>query len=112
MSEIRSQATPARDELAALILTEPNSWRLNRDNLADRIIASGWSKPRTVNSAAELKAEPDGTILRDEDGMVGVVSSDGSGFRYVLAVGDPRPYTFASWAVSPSAVLFTPGEAG
>ncbi|MFD6517340.1 hypothetical protein [Rhodococcus sp. NPDC060176] len=73
---------------------------------------AGWSKPRTVNSATELKAEPDGTILRDEDGMVGVVSSDGSGFRYVLAVGDPRPYTFASWAVSPSAVLFTPGDAG
>lgn len=78
--------------------------------VADAVLADYQRKPRTVDSAAELKAESDGTILRDEHGMVGVIASapDGSGFRYVLMVGDPRPYTFASWAVSPSIVLFTP----
>lgn len=82
--------------------------------MARNAIQRGWTRPRMVETAAELRAEPNGTILRDEDGMVGVIASDpdGSGFRYVLAVGDLHPYTFASWAVSPSAVLFTPGGEG
>lgn len=122
MSESRSQATPARDELAALILTEPNGWRLNRDNLADRILADGWSKPRTVNSAAELDALPVGSLVR-------AVEREGLKFGSVYektrhewlhldpADRDDGDYTVPSGAIvhchtGGITVIFTPGDAG
>ena len=116
VSEIRSQATPARDELAALILTEPNGWRLNRDNLADRILADGWSKPRTVNSVAELDALPLNTCGVDDGDHYWIrhsknwhCSCDGTDVEWSsenlweeINLGGPGTFT----------VLFTPGEAG
>lgn len=109
MSEIRSQATPAKDELAALILAEPNGWRLNRDSLAYRLLAAGWSKPLTVNSAAELDALPHESVIRDSLGDVYEKWSppDESMTEWMT------PGT--SWTPAPTlpaTVLFTPGDAG
>ncbi|MET3956840.1 hypothetical protein ABIE52_003706 [Rhodococcus sp. OAS809] len=66
VSEIRSQATPARDELAEAIHAEiceesledclDPDWRGKCARAADVLLSAGWSKPRTVNSAAELDA--------------------------------------------------------
>ena len=104
MSEIRSQATPARDELAALILAEPNGWRLNRDNLAAQILAAGWVKPRTVTSAAELDALPVGSVIRSED-VTALKARNGAWLWDDGNYWEP----LAGREVS---VLFTPGDAG
>ncbi|QTR98379.1 hypothetical protein J6K27_003507 [Rhodococcus qingshengii] len=114
MSEIRSQVTPARDELAALILAEPNGWRLNRDNLATRILDAGWSKPRTVNSATELDALPAGTVLRNnKSGRVFEKARDkGAGKSKWMRMQDRWVYeTYEILNESTWTVLFTPGDA-
>lgn len=107
MSEIRSQATPARDELAALILAEPNGWRLNRDNLAAQILAGGWSKPRTVNSAAELDALPVGAVVHSAAGTIAAKLDRTEG----VVFGIHRSFQWSGLAL-PATVLFTPGDVG
>lgn len=102
MSEIRSQAAPARDELAADIREVDGNHSLGASALADLLVDRGWSKPRTVNSAAELDALPVGSVLarnldHPDEMDVYVKRSDTAGWRYL-----PLPMT----------VLFTPGEAG
>lgn len=106
MSEIRSQATPARDELvhllAAAVLDNPGGIGTLPQHAADRILAAGWPKPRTVNSAAELDALTVGSVLarnldHPDEMDVYVKRSDTAGWRYL-----PLPMT----------VLFTPGDAG
>ncbi|MFE5790643.1 hypothetical protein [Rhodococcus erythropolis] len=115
MSEIRSQATPARDELAGEIGLEimevvvdltggykPDGERdHNRIEKGARAILA-LLRPRTVTSAAELDALPIGSVLArnldDPDGIdVYVKRSDLAGHRYL-----PTPLV----------VLFTPGDAG
>ena len=69
MSEIRSQAAPARDELAADIFRsaaniDQGLYEHEAQELANRLLAAGWSKPRTVNSTAELMALPLGSLIR------------------------------------------------
>ncbi|MES9514109.1 hypothetical protein ACIQYW_14075 [Rhodococcus erythropolis] len=65
MSEIRSQATPARDELAAVLMKlwgwlGPDAAKM----LVEQVEAAGWSKPRMVNSTVELMALPLGSLIR------------------------------------------------
>ena len=38
--------------------------------VADRLLAAGWSRPRTVNSATELDALPHESVIRDSLGDV------------------------------------------
>lgn len=64
MSEIRSQATPARDELAADIREVDGNHSLGASALADLLVDRGWSKSRTVNSTAELMTLPSGSLIR------------------------------------------------
>ncbi|MBT9295353.1 hypothetical protein KKP62_10300 [Rhodococcus sp. GOMB7] len=105
MSEIRSQATPARDELAAYLdrVIDNEAWANTGAEAAKHIEeVLGWSKPRTVNSATELDALPVGSVLarnldHPDEMDVYVKRSDTAGWRYL-----PLPMT----------VLFTPGEAG
>ena len=114
MSEIRSQATPARDELAADIRTRyEQCGAVDRDpteeSLADHLIAKGWSKPRTVNSETELDALPHESVIRDSLGDVYEKWSppDESMTEWMT------PGT--SWTPAPTlpaTVLFTPGDAG
>ena len=67
MSEIRSQATPARDELvhilAGAVLDNPGGVGTLPQHAADRLLAAGWSKPHTVNSIEDLEALPIGSVL-------------------------------------------------
>ncbi|MGQ5692116.1 hypothetical protein ACSVIA_20365 [Rhodococcus erythropolis] len=120
MSEIRSQATPASDELAETVfdlLAAAESMGEQRRNVIAHAIAiglddAGWSKPRTVNSAAELKALPLGSVitwLDDDEREAAVIDWE---------PGDGRHTASAYWMglesmISyPATVLFTPGDAG
>ena len=71
MSEIRSQATPARDELvhilAGAVLDNPGGIGTLPQHAANRILAAGWSKPRTVKFS-ELGSLPIGVAVRNNEG--------------------------------------------
>lgn len=71
MSEIRSQATPARDELAEkwradLIKAQGDDLtiELGRRGASELLELLSPPKPRTVTSAAELMALPLGSLIR------------------------------------------------
>lgn len=121
MSEIRSQATPAKDELAADIRTRYEQCGAvdrypTEESLADHLIAKGWSKPRTVNSAAELDALPVNTCGVDDGDHYWIrhsknwhCSCDGTDVEWSsenlweeVNLGGPGTFT----------VLFTLGDAG
>lgn len=55
----------ARDELAGIIARNRNEYA---DQTADRILASGYRKPRTITAAEELDALPDGVLILTEQG--------------------------------------------
>ena len=112
MSEIRSQATPARDELAAYLdrVIDNEAWANTGDEAAKHIEEQlGWSKPRTVNSAAELDALPHESVIRDSLGDV-------------YEKWSPPDESMTEWMTPgtrwtpaptlPATVLFTPGDAG
>ncbi len=124
MSEIRSQATPTRDELAEKVfdlLTRVAEVGTSDRNVIAHGIAmgledAGWSKPRTVNSAAELDALPVNTCGVDDGDHYWIrhsknwhCSCDGTDVEWSsknlweeINLGGPGTFT----------VLFTPGEAG
>ncbi|MCC4300403.1 hypothetical protein [Rhodococcus sp. 3-2] len=120
MSEIRSQDTPARDELvhilAGAVLDNPGGIGTLPQHAADQIIAAGWLKPRTVNSAAELDALKPGTVLRFPDGEIGMIMVTHDkrhviGYPGILPtaeLADASQHCFGDGIT----VLFTPGEAG
>lgn len=65
-------AEGARGELAEMILSEfgpgataGSSWRLNPTAAADRILAAGYRKPRTITTAEELDGLPYGSVVLD-----------------------------------------------
>ena len=112
MSEIRSQATPARDELAAYLdrVIDNEAWANTGAEAAKHIEeVLGWSKPRTVNSATELDALPHESVIRDSLGDV-------------YEKWWPPDESMTEWMTPgmswtptptlPATVLFTPGEAG
>ena len=119
MSEIRSQATPARDELAEkvfdLLTRVAEVGTLDRNVIAHGIAMgledAGWSKPGVVNSAAELDALPVGSVVWT-DALVGPV-----GHIFVKCAGmwiipwhdtaeDPLEQNGSV------TVIFTPGDVG
>lgn len=123
MSEIRSQATPARDELAEAIkgygksfLGEceevdvakiEHSFDCMADGLADYLTEDdGWSKPRTVNSAAEAEALAEGSVILDARGEVLHWIDRGDYLQWSDIWGNECGADY------PATVLFTPGEAG
>ena len=110
MSEIRSQATPARDELAELIASRRGvTAKLNDIDrmMADRILDAGWSKPRTVNSAAELDALPVGAVVHSAAGTIAAKLDRTEG----VVFGIHRSFQWSGLAL-PATVLFTPRDAG
>ena len=131
MSEIRSQATPARDELAETMVDdlfeaencgELMTWDdngtpwVNREAIAETLVPKGWSKPRTVNSATELDALPVNTCGVDDGDHYWIrhsenwhCSCDGTDVEWSsenlweeINLGGPGTFT----------VLFSPGDAG
>ncbi|MER2087508.1 hypothetical protein [Rhodococcus sp. (in: high G+C Gram-positive bacteria)] len=111
MSAIRSQATPARDELvhilAGAVLDNPGGIGTLPPHAADGIIAAGWSKPHTVNSAAELDALPNMTVVMDN---CDDVSQKRGGQWCGYETADLTSKQIAKYG--PLTVLFTPREAG
>lgn len=110
MSEIRSQATPARDELAAYLdsFIEGEAWASSGAEAAKHIEEQlGWSKPRTVNSAAELDALPNMTVVMDN---CDDVSQKRGGQWCGYETADLTSKQIAKYG--PLTVLFTPGDAG
>jgi hypothetical protein len=52
----------ARDELFQLMLGRTTT------KAVERILAAGYSKPRTITTAEELDALPVGSVVKDNDG--------------------------------------------
>lgn len=113
MSEIRSQATPVRDELAEIIASRRGvTAKLNDIDrmMADRILDAGWSKPRTVTSAAELGA-PAGNSVIFAGGVASIAHTDLNQPVRVRDVGHGAQCTTYRLTF-PATVLFTPCDAG
>lgn len=116
MSEIRSQATPARGDLAAVLMKlwgwlGPDAAKM----LVEQVEAAGWSKPHTVNDVDQLEALPAGTVLRNnKSGRVFEKARDkGAGKSKWMRMQDRWVYeTYEILNESTWTVLFTPGDAG
>lgn len=115
MSEIRSQATPAvsvRDRMTRiartlLVTRQYHSPSMAMLGLIDALADAGWSKPRTVNNAAELDALPNMTVVMDN---CDDVSQKRGGQWCGYETADLTSKQIAKYG--PLTVLFTPGEAG
>lgn len=114
MSEIRSQATPARDELAETVfdlLTRVAEVGTSDRNVIAHGIAmglegAGWVKPRTVNSAAEAEALAEGSVILDARGEVLHWIDRGDYLQWSDIWGNECGADY------PATVLFTSGDAG
>lgn len=117
MSEIRSQATPARDEEQELkrdLLDGDllgNVIASDAARMARHAIQRGWSKPRTVNSAAELDALPVGSVVWTPAlvGPVGHIFVKCAGMWIIPWHDTAEDPLEQNGSVT---VLFTPGDAG
>lgn len=116
MSEIRSQATPARDELAGIIHVHVCANNLEDCTRECHLAAAalekaGWSKPRTVNSVTELDALPAESVA-----LFGITPGykRHDGLWETSGVNDrfTTNEVFESLGGQPATVLFTPGDAG
>lgn len=125
MSEIRSQATPARDdtknELAGAVLELLNraaqigtpGRAITAHVVARGLSADGWSKPRTVNSAAELEALPVNSVVVDASDMPRTKRYGDSHMGAGWTNAGRSPLSSRELADGrPMRVLFTPGDAG
>ncbi|MCW2092475.1 UNVERIFIED_ORG: hypothetical protein M2328_005755 [Rhodococcus erythropolis] len=135
MSEIRSQAAPARDSGLTDALRDavgdnydhgrnPNLtgqlWHEDgiRDSIdwagaARDLERDGWSKPRTVNSATELDALPMFTVIRSEQGSAWERQYGALGKPLWIEATQTRGFPHTSDEITlPATVLFTPGDAG
>lgn len=120
MSEIRSQATPAYKAVANrraathalhhdLIDGGPKIDAKFSDihHMAGNAIKAGWLKPRTVNSATELDALPELSVV-----LVGGQLAAQKDLAW-FATGGEEPVEFneEAWKAG-IVVLFTPGDVG
>ncbi|MGR6521856.1 hypothetical protein ACU5JM_09510 [Rhodococcus erythropolis] len=128
MSEIRSQATPARDELAEAMVDdlfeaencgELMTWDdngtpwVNREAIAETLVPKGWSKPRTVHSATELDALPVNSVVVDASDTPRTKRYGDSHMGAGWTNAGRSPLSSRELADGrPMRVLFTPGDAG
>lgn len=114
MSEIRSQAThelvvPIHKHVCAANLEDCTG---ECYLAAAALQNAGWSKPRTVNSAAELKALPLGSVitwLDDDEREAAVIDWEPGDGRHTASAYWMGLESMISYPVT---VLFTPGDAG
>ena len=121
MSEIRSQATPARDELAETVfdpLTRVAEVGTSDRNVIAHGIAmgledAGWSKPRTVETPDDLDELPPGSVIRGE---FLIWEKNLAGTWLTPGVDKNHHKTTTEVVIAEAApiftVLFTPGDAG
>ena len=113
MSEIRSQATPARDqelELKRDLLDGDllgNVIASDAARMARHAIQRGWSKPRTVNSADELDALPELSVVL----VGGQLAAQKDVAWFATGGAEPVEFNDEAWNAGVT-VLFTPGDAG
>lgn len=100
----------AREQLARVIVTaygEDGNEEcpcVQDFDVADMILADGWVKPRTVNSASELDDLAEGSVIRTAQGAV----YEKSGALWVVS---PIHFGKAShYAKFPATVLFDSGD--
>lgn len=80
--------------------------------LIDALADDGWSKPRTVNNTAELKALPLGSVitwLDDNEREAAVIDWEPGEGRHTASAYWMGLESMISY---PATVLFTPGDAG
>ncbi|MGW8537539.1 hypothetical protein ACWGK5_25695 [Rhodococcus qingshengii] len=121
MSEIRSQATPARDELERSAIgwqqyisralgCKPGQLTYQLEECIEKIEGL---KPRTVNIATELDALPMFTVIRSEQGSVWERQYGALGKPLWIEATQTRGFPHTSDEITlPATVLFTPGDAG
>lgn len=123
MSEIRSQAPPARDELERSAIgwqqyisralgCKPGQLTYQLEECIEKIEAL---KPRTVNAPSEFEALPVGSVVLLTSRRAGHVAwQKQDGDRWCEASDWECSMTSLElWAVNlPATVLFTPGDAG
>ncbi|MDV8005028.1 hypothetical protein [Rhodococcus sp. IEGM 1318] len=115
MSEIRSQATPARDERAALLADELQTQGATREFArysANALVSAGWSKPRTVETPDDLDELPPGSVIRGE---FLIWEKNLAGTWLTPGVDKNHHKTSTEVVIAEAApiftVLFTPGDA-
>ena len=85
----------ARDELAQVINSADDAWDKVvapsvewAQDMADAVLAAGYSKPRTITTAEELDALPVGSVVRTDFGCTVEKDCDfGSGKEFWSNVG-------------------------
>lgn len=75
--------------------------------VADHLWTEGYRKPRTVNSAAELDALPELSVVL----VGGQLAAQKDIDWYAVAGGDPIYFKPDAWEAG-IVILFTPGDAG
>lgn len=116
MSEIRSQATPARDELAgerdalAMWLAGYGIPDAIAEDAATAFLNDYQRKPRTVTSAAELEALAEGSVILT-GGVASIALTDLNQPVRVWDAGHGAQCT-TDRLTFPATVLFAPGDAG
>lgn len=118
MSEIRSQATPERDELAGIIHVHVCANNLEDCTRECHLAAAalqnaGWSKSRTVETPDDLDELPPGSVIRGE---FLIWEKNLAGTWLTPGVDKNHHKTSTEVVIAEAApiftVLFTPGEAG
>ncbi len=113
----------ARDELAEVIANFRDDWYkvarkspagIDRDE-ADAILAAGYSKPRTITTAEELDALPDGSLIESRGGVVfqkyaGWFAQDDAGWQRPGYEWTARTRDLTDKAHQPLTVIHTPEE--
>ena len=118
MSEIQSQATPAKDELERSAIgwqqyisralgCKPGQLTYQLEECIEKIEAL---KPRTVNSADELHTLPVESVVRNANGWIGEISIV-SGKPVIFWIGNECEDELKDITL-PATVLFTPGNMG
>jgi len=123
VSEIRSQATPARDELERSAIgwqqyisralgCKPGQLTYQLEECIEKIEGL---KPRTVETLEEALTLPQGTVIQSSPTVCPRAG------EIIIGISDQRHYVFwagnecedelATWML-PFAVLFAPGDAG
>lgn len=99
-----------RDELADLIEATGNDTSYWAEQVADAILAAGYSRPRVVETIEERDALPVGTVLRYPDGEIGMVMVTTAKERRVGYPGT-LPTDSLDRIDLPATVLYMPEEA-
>jgi len=91
-----------------LVVRHDGAWSLLE--VADKLLAAGYCKPRTAATEAEALALPEGAVIRSsKDGYIFELSEPNYGTPYGYGIGDEIGTSITEWYL-PATVLYVPGE--